>query len=61
MFELVFRKRFEAGHRLIEGDNRKTICSQPHGHSWNIEVYLSCLEKRTLDHKENTLILFSEN
>ena len=60
MFELVFRRMFEAGHRLIEGDNRKTICSQPHGHSWNIEVHLSCLEKKNLDHKENNFILFSK-
>ena len=59
MFELVFYRSFEAGHRLIEEENRKTICTQPHGHTWNVKVYLSCIEKKTLDHKENTLVFFS--
>ena len=60
MLELVLQRKFEAGHRLIEGKNRDTICSQPHGHSWHIKAYFSALEERGLDLKENTLILFSK-
>ena len=60
MLELAFYRTFEAGHRLIEGENRKTFCIQPHGHTWNIKVCLSCLEKKVLDHKENTLVSFSK-
>ncbi len=60
MFELVFWRKFEAGHRLIEEENKNTVCVQPHGHTWQVKVYISALQKKTLDHKKNTIILFSK-
>ena len=58
MFEMTFFRRFEAAHRLIEGENGKSICAQPHGHSWNVTVSLSPKTEQKLDHRENTLVLF---
>ena len=60
MMELILWKKFEAGHRLIEGENRGTLCTQPHGHTWNVKAYFSPLKEKLLNQKENTIILFSK-
>ncbi|MCB9638630.1 MAG: 6-carboxytetrahydropterin synthase [Myxococcales bacterium] len=60
MLEMSFQRRFEAGHRFVEGANRQSLCTQPHGHSWRVFIRLAGDESRTLDLQENTLIPFAE-
>ncbi len=57
--EMIFRRRFEAAHRLIEGVNANTLCSQPHGHSWEVLVGIEHHELKQLDGKANVLVPFS--
>jgi 6-pyruvoyltetrahydropterin/6-carboxytetrahydropterin synthase len=56
----VFFRKFEAGHRLVEGENGKTICAQPHGHTWNVRAFMEPIKDKVLDQKENTFGLFSK-
>lgn len=58
--EIEFKRKWEAAHRLIEGENRKTTCVQPHGHTWWVSVCLSSKQPRLLNHSTNTLILFEK-
>jgi 6-pyruvoyltetrahydropterin/6-carboxytetrahydropterin synthase len=58
MFELQFVRKWEAAHRFIEGENRGTLCAQPHGHTWSVEVRLSSPTPVQLNGSTNTVILF---
>ena len=61
MIHITFYRKFEAAHRLIEGENLKTICAQPHGHTWRLRVHLTPLEeKQRLTPQENTFVLFAQ-
>ncbi len=58
MLEMKFKRKFEAAHRFIEGENAGTVCSQPHGHTWFVTVTLGYKTPHTLNHSTNTLIPF---
>lgn len=58
--EMIFRRKFEAAHRLIQGVNANTLCSQPHGHTWEVMVGLEHRTMKTLDGAENVLIPFAK-
>ena len=58
MFEMIFRRKWEAAHRFIEEENRTTLCTQPHGHTWRVEVRLVSPTPRLMDGKSNTVELF---
>ncbi|MBX9767133.1 MAG: 6-carboxytetrahydropterin synthase [Bdellovibrionales bacterium] len=60
MMTMVFKRKWEAAHRLIEGVNKNTLCSQPHGHTWNVEVEIVERETRALDGGANVIAPFSE-
>ncbi|MCB0394974.1 MAG: 6-carboxytetrahydropterin synthase [Bdellovibrionales bacterium] len=45
---------------MIEGENAKTICKQPHGHTWNVRVFIEPESSIVLDQKENTVALFAK-
>lgn len=60
MFELIFNRKWEAAHRFIEGENRGTLCSQPHGHTWTTQVQLAPLQSSSLNGSTNTVILFAK-
>ncbi len=60
MFKMTFYRKFEAAHRLIEGENGNTICAQPHGHTWQIRAHLSPTSDVRLNNQENTIALFSK-
>lgn len=57
---MVFRRKWEAAHRLIEGVNKNTLCSQPHGHTWNVEVEICERESQALDGGANVIAPFNE-
>ncbi|PIT98686.1 MAG: hypothetical protein COT74_13370 [Bdellovibrionales bacterium CG10_big_fil_rev_8_21_14_0_10_45_34] len=56
--EIIFRRRFEAAHRLVEGRNKNTLCSQPHGHSWNVSVSIGLEKNFQLNGKDNIMLPF---
>ncbi len=60
MLEIQFRRKFEAAHRFIEGENRSSICHQPHGHTWFVTVTLASKEPKTLNLSTNTLVPFKK-
>lgn len=60
MFELSFNRKWEAAHRFIEGENRGTLCAQPHGHTWSVQVYLASQTPIQLNGSTNTVILFEK-
>lgn len=60
MLEIQFKRKFEAAHRFIEGENKGTVCSQPHGHTWFVTVTLTSKKPRTLNLSTNTLIPFEK-
>lgn len=60
MLEIQFRRKFEAAHRFIEGENRGSVCGQPHGHTWFITVTLGSKVPKTLNFSTNTLVPFEK-
>jgi 6-pyruvoyltetrahydropterin/6-carboxytetrahydropterin synthase len=60
MFELVFNRKWEAAHRFIEGENKQVPCSQPHGHTWEVNVALSPITLVILNKTTNTIVLFEK-
>ena len=60
MMAMVFRRKWEAAHRLVEGVNQNTLCSQPHGHTWQVEVEIVERSERTLDGAANVVAPFQE-
>ncbi len=60
MFEMVFTRKWESAHRFIEGENANTLCSQPHGHTWNVEVRLTTQTPVSLNTETNTIVLFGK-
>jgi 6-pyruvoyltetrahydropterin/6-carboxytetrahydropterin synthase len=57
---MIFRRKFEAAHRLIHGVNANTLCSQPHGHTWEVLVGIEHKTRQTLDGTANVLIPFAQ-
>lgn len=60
MFEMVFNRKWESAHRFIAGENASTLCSQPHGHSWSVEVRLVSKQPVQLNKNSNTIVLFQK-
>jgi 6-pyruvoyltetrahydropterin/6-carboxytetrahydropterin synthase len=60
MFEMVFTRKWESAHRFIAGENASTLCSQPHGHTWQVEARLVTKSPVVLDANTNTVVLFQK-
>ncbi len=58
--KMIFRRKFEAAHRFIEGENANSLCSQPHGHTWSVEVEIEAKNPKPLDGKENMISAFEK-
>lgn len=56
--DIVFKRKWEGGHRLIEGVNANGLCSQPHGHTWEVELTLRASPNASLSSHENILSPF---
>src|SRR5690606_12780320 len=56
--EILFKRKWEAAHRFIE--NGSTICAQPHGHTWHVEVTASIPNSFKLDLSSNVYAPFSD-
>lgn len=56
--EMRFRRKFEAAHRFVAGENAGTLCSQPHGHTWFVTVTLGYRTPKNLNGFTNTLLPF---
>lgn len=55
--EMKFRRKWEGAHRFIE--NGSTVCSQPHGHTWNVEAVVTLPETFKMDLRSNVYAQFS--
>lgn len=60
MMEFKFFRKWEAAHRLIEGVNQNTLCSQPHGHTWSVEVILRKKSFKQLNGIDNVMVPFQK-
>jgi len=58
--EIQFTRKFEAAHRFIEGENKGSICSQPHGHTWYVTVTLGTKTPKLMNQTTNTIIPFEK-
>src|SRR5690606_333773 len=58
MMVMKFQRKWEGAHRLIEGRNANTKCSQPHGHTWNVIVTLALRIPAPLNGADNVMVPF---
>ena len=56
--EIILSRKWEAAHRFYDSCNSKSLCALPHGHTWNLKVYLKAPAEFRLDKSSNMLESF---